>query len=792
MGFTLSISGKPYNYTDSESSKLPSSKVSFPSGKIREKLRRAARKGVDRLKKLEKEGYDLYMQENGPVLGTAGAPILERDGLLFKDLARTGELLPYEDWRLPAEERAEDLASRLSIAEIAGLMLYSPHQCIPGKPMNPIMPAPTFDGKVYDEADVAPWALSDQQKEFLKNDHVRHVLIAAVENPADAARWSNAEQTFVESLPFGIPCNNSSDPRHGAADAGAEFRTVSNVSKWPEGMGMASQFDPDTAREYGDIVSKEYRAMGITTALGPQVDLSTEPRWMRLQDTMGEHPEMVVALAAQTIDAMQTTEGAEDGWGKDSILAMAKHWPGGGPLEGGRDAHYRFGSYAVYPGGCFETQLKPFVDGALHLPGKTKQVSAMMPYYSITTAPEAHNDGKFGNAYNKFLIHDLLRCACGFDGVICTDWGITHDAGDEVDAFSSGRNFGVEGISVAERHLQIILNGCDQFGGNSEVAPVLEAYRLGCERYGEDFMDSRFRVSAKRLLLSMFRCGLFENPYIDAEETAAFVGCPENCEKGFAAQLRSLVLLKNKNATLPLAKETRVYIPKRHIGKRKNFVRFFDEAHEVDPIADWQLGESLRRVSTPEEADVCLVFAESPLSDGGYNRDDREAGGNGYLPISLQYRPYTAATARERSLEGSDPMETIKDRAYRGKTIAVANESDLDNVIAAKETGKPVVVVLTMHNPTILAELEPYADAILVEYGVERRAISAMLTGQAEPSGLLPHQLPRDMETVEAHCEDKPFDLIPYTDSEGNTYDFGFGMNWSGVISDARTEKWKK
>lgn len=95
-------------------------------------------------------------------------------------------------------------------------------------------------------------------------------------------------------------------------------------------------------------------------------------------------------------------------------------------------------------------------------------------------------------------------------------------------------------------------------------------------------------------------------------------------------------------------------------------------------------------------------------------------------------------------------------------------------------------------NPCVLAEVEPSADAIVVDFGVQQEAVLTILSGKAEPSGLLPVQLPRDMETVEAHCEDKPLDLIPYTDSVGNAYDFAFGLNWTGVIRDSRTKRYAK
>ena len=104
---------------------------------------------------------------------------------------------------------------------------------------------------------------------------------------------------------------------------------------------------------------------------------------------------------------------------------------------------------------------------------------------------------------------------------------------------------------------------------------------------------------------------------------------------------------------------------------------------------------------------------------------------------------------------------------------------------------KPVIAVIRMHNPAVLKELEPSADAILCEFGVGKRAVFDLISGKTEPSGLLPVQLPADMDTVEAHCEDVPMDLVPYTDSCGNTYDYGFGLNWSGVIKDGRADTYR-
>ena len=295
-------------------------------------------------------------------------PILTVDGYAFKDFLRTGELAPYEDWRLSSEERARDLAQRLSMENIAGLMLYSPHQLIPAK--GPLAAAfgGTYGGKSYEERGAEHWALTDQQKEFISKGKVRHVLIMGLESTQAAVRWNNALQALAEGTGFGIPANNSSDPRHGAGST-AEY-------------------------------------MGVTG-------------------------------------------------------------------EDGRDAHYAYGKYAVYPGGNFNEHLKPFTQGAFALPGKTGKASAVMPYYTISCGMDRKNGENVGNSYSKYLIHDLLRDELGYDGMVFTDWGITHDMGETEEAFA-GKCWGVEGLTPAQRHYKALEAGVDQFGGNSDAAPVLE------------------------------------------------------------------------------------------------------------------------------------------------------------------------------------------------------------------------------------------------------------------------------------------------------------------------------
>ena len=417
--------------------------------------------------------------------------------------------------------------------------------------------------------------------------------------------------------------------------------------------------------------------------------------------------------------------------------------------------------------------------------GKTGKTASIMPYYTVTWDMDPGGNN-VGNSYSRYIIGDLLREKYGYDGVVCTDWGITADPDPKIDSFGS-RCFGVEQLSEAERHLWILENGVDQFGGNNNILPILEAYRIGCERHGEEAMRARFERSAVRLLTNSFRCGLFENPYLDAAQSQQIVGCDSHCKAGFDAQLKSVVMVKN-NGVLPVLGRKKVYIPGRSIGERMSFFRTLIPActlpgadrSGVEKYYDW--------ADTPEEADFALVCIESPISDG-YRED------TGYRPITLQYRPYTAVSAREHSIGQGDFRETENpDRTYRGKSNTAANASDLDLVLNTRAAmpGKPVIVVVRMHNPCVLAELEPAADAILVDFGVQQEALLTLIRGKAEPSGLLPVQLPASMETVEQHCEDKPLDMQPYVDSRGNAYDFGFGLNWSGPIRDGRAQRYPK
>ena len=745
------------------------------------------------------EKVRIVSNSGGKTLGystASGVKILTVDGLAFKDLNRNGKIDQYEDWRLPVDQRAKDLASKMNIEQIAGLMLYSGHQSIPSRPRG--FGAGTYNGKPFPESGAKSSDLSDQQVKFLTKDNLRHVLVTTMESPEIAALWNNNVQALVEGSGLGIPSNNSSDPRHNAT-SNAEYNLGAGgkISLWPEALGMAATFDPEQVKKFGSIASKEYRALGITTALSPQIDLGTEPRWVRINGTFGEDPQLSADLARAYVDGFQTSVGKDEisnGWGYTSVNAMVKHWPSGGPEEGGRDAHYAYGKFAVYPGNNFQEQMVPFINGAFKLSGKTKMASAVMPYYTISYGQDKKNGENVGNGYSKYIITDLLREKYKYDGVVCTDWLVTADEGKTPDQFL-GKSWGMETKTIAERHYKVIMAGVDQFGGNNDAGPVIEAYQMGVKENGEAFMRKRFEQSAVRLLRNIFNTGLFENPYLDPAITKTVVGNAEFMKAGFDAQLKSVVLLKNRGNVLPIKKGKTVFIPKKIFPSTRDF--FGNVTPEkIDYPVNLDIVKKYYTVTDdPTTADFAIVFASSPSSGVGYDKADKEKGGNGYVPISLQYGPYTAELAREKSMAAGDPVEPgIDNRSYKGKTITASNVADLKSILDTKAAmkGKTVIVSLSLSLPMVMSEFENDADGILAGFGLQAQAMLDIISGAAEPSGLLPLQMPADMKTVELQKEDVPHDMQPYKDSQGHLYDFGYGMNWKGVISDSRTAKYKK
>lgn len=767
------------------------------------------------------EGWNKVNNQGGVTLGyseNSGLKIIQVDGLAFKDLNRNNLLDAFEDWRNDFKIRAKTMAAEMSIEQMMGLK------------MNP-----------FGSWKVNPDLLDDIMKHSLELGYrqLRAPRGGSVD-PKTIVSWNNLVQEYIESLNERVclPAVWIDDPRSG------------DVSNWPCNLGLAATFDPQIGAEYGRMMSEEWRALGISMQVATQMDLATEPRWKRIPGTFGEDPALSVDMAREIINGWQSTyddNGNDLGWGQHSVNNQMKHWPGDGAAEGGRESHTRDGAYNVFPGDQFYTHLLPFI-ACMNLPGKTNEVTGVMTNYSIGIDASGLPVGgqRLGTSYSSYKINDLLRKQYAWDGYILTDFGIL-----------TTKDYGVENLSPVERRLATLVSGCDAFGGEGRegqenVDMALETYELGVSKMGKAEMDQIMLTSTERILRTHFNIGIVDNPYMHIDIAETIPNSEEHNEAGHQAYLKSIVMLKNKAQTISKAsaraKKPRVYIPRVYIAATvgwrstpasanpgfdlEKVNKYFDVL--TDDLVETYTGPTDKQgnptlmpqdiVRAPDEeiasCDFAIVRISNPkngnptfMESGGMRPGGPGSVGSitsredfTYLPISLQYRPYTAKSqfVRKESI-GGDSIEIVKNgakkwvkenRSYYNGTAIIKNERDLDLVLNTASLAQKIIVILDVSNPMVFHEFEKEVDVILVGFGGNRsdnvpdKAFLEIITGEVEPSGLLPIQMPSNMETVEEQFEDVPRDMDCYVDSQGNTYDFAFGLNWSGVIKDDRTAKY--
>lgn len=455
---------------------------------------------------------------------------------------------PYEDASLPVENRVADLLARMDDADLAGLLFHTMVGVQDIDEPNPMFGLPSLTS-------------------MLTERRMTHFnLLGSAPSGREFAAWQNAAQRLARELPLRIPITFSTDPRHSFSDNPGAAILAGPFSQWPETTGLAAIGSTARTERFADIARQEYLAVGLRVALHPQIDLTTEPRWARINATFGEDAELTSRLAVAYIRGFQGEH-----LGASSVSTMAKHFPGGGPQKDGEDPHFPRGKEQVYPGGNFEYHLLPFT--AVIEAG----VSQMMPYYGMPIGTQYEEVG-FG--FNKSVLTGLLRERFGFKGIICTDWGLITD--NEV---MEAKAWGVEHLSPQERMLKILDAGADQFGGEMCTELLLELMDSG------QLDRTRIEASARRILREKFVLGLFDDPFVDEERAHVVVGNPEFTAEGLDAQSDSLTLLTNREQILPLSRGVRVY------------------AEGVDADA---LGAYASVVDTPQEAEVAIVRLKAP------------------------------------------------------------------------------------------------------------------------------------------------------------------------------------
>ncbi len=302
-------------------------------------------------------------------------------------------------------------------------------------------------------------------------------------------------------------------------------------------------------------------------------DLSTEPRWSRVNGTFGENAEWVAKMIKEIVLGFQGEK-----LGLTSVALTTKHFPGGGSGDDGQDSHFDWGKKEVYPGGMFNNNLIPFqaaIDAG---------TSSIMPYYSL---PSGTQYEEVGYAFNKGVITDVLRTQMGFKGIINSDTGPL-----------TGMPWGVENLTKEERYKKAIEAGVNIFSGESDPAMLIHIIDTGMVDIS--YIDN----SVLLLLKEKFEMGLFENPYVDVDAAEKIVNNDKFKERAALALRKSIVLLRNENDALPVKPKTKVYFE----SLQRNARGPVSDVPNVYLVNDNKY--DVEFVKTPGEADALILWLQ--------------------------------------------------------------------------------------------------------------------------------------------------------------------------------------
>ncbi|MBQ8160632.1 MAG: glycoside hydrolase family 3 C-terminal domain-containing protein [Clostridia bacterium] len=736
-----------------------------------------------------------YQNENGPTIGVTTVGVIVKDGLYFKDLNNNKELDPSEDWRLDAKTRAADLVSKLSIEDQAGFVINS-LMTNPG--VNTLAAAKNEDGtinpaaivKVIPEGEESPnaytnsgfssvdtWIILNQkikQMVYRGNLNFEASTVALLNNVVSEISEADAALRGVPAIPATLISNPIS-------------------AGFPDTQGMTAAVlgdgNYDAIEEYAEIDRQMWVSEGIFAMYGPQIDLATDPRWPRNNTTYGERPDVTAGIITALVKGYQVGEG---GMKPGAVALSVKHFPGDGASENGFESHSSQGQWRLYPteGSLEKYQLVGFqaaIDAG---------AGSIMPCYSrdtkdLRSAKQTYRGYEFevkelASAYNSEIITTLLRDVMGFDGYVNSD-------------SISSQTYGVEELSEMEQYAQMIASGIDAIGCGLRTDYILEAVETGVLAKA-DLDRANINRAASYILQ-----GRFDNPYLDYE--AADAVRATNIEtayaQAYALHQKAVVLLKNNDNTLPVAAEgKKVYIAS-FTGKGAD-----DAAEEA--LKELFEARGFETVSKADKADIAYLYV-APSATNTQGAGPSEA----VLSLVEEFE------VDEREVLSGGLSGSVGTQNRTGDKIAVTTLEDVAKIPEIAETvhanGGKVVATIVATSPWILDNLEPYVDALTVNYTTSGASITNaynaqldVLTGVYAPTGKLAMTMVSSEDVVALHMEtledgtvaeicaspndvpgyDKDQYIDPavlanvkggsyaYQDSEGNYYVSGFGLSY--------------
>lgn len=692
--------------------------------------------------------------EGEPTIGVTYVGVIVEDGKYFKDSDNDKELDIFEDWRLDDETRAKDLVSKLPVSLKLSIqqvqMTLTPagsyDEIVDANGKVDLSKLMTISEKVIGVANDDPTRANNTTAEIISFGS-RQGVLRTITDAASGALYNNATNMVAEyaavakgepNVPFVIIANPQA------------------IMGEPATMGVAAAVMGDVAaggdysviQRYADLDRQIWYAKGIDRMYGQQIDLITDPRWTRNTTTFTEDPTVLSNIAVELLKGYQGgTEGVQLG----GIPMIMKHFPGDSAAYNGLESHSVGGQYRVYQTeGSLERYFLPAFQAAVDA-----KVAGIMPCYSrplnALNANQTYrgveiNPESTPSAYNATILQTLLRDTMGFEGFVNTDSGIMTMAA-----------WGVEDMEMVDRIAAVVNAGSDVVGDYWGV-PI--DYALSQQAYDEGkITDEALDRATLANVKVMFATGEYENPYRDpAESKAAVEGIADKtAAMGYELSSKSLVLLKNHNNTLPL-KET---------GK-KVFVASFTKVGADDAKkASWEdtfTKAGYTVVATPEEAEILLLDVAPNLNENS----------NGY-----------------NTLEIGEDVEVIEIDTATGKktgdTIEFTTLADADKIKEYADivhnNGGIVLGSLAVSAPWILTNLEPYCDALIVNFAstssmaAEGMAMGNpvaptdmqmdLFTGKLNPTGKLPITMVSCSEVI---------DVVP-TVIDGVEYDICVSPN---------------
>lgn len=640
---------------------------------------------------------------------------------------------PYRDANLPIDQRVEDLLSRMTIEEKAGqlvcLMGWDSYQ-INGKKV-------TTSEKFRHEVDSLHvgmyWAV------FRADPWTRKTIDNGL-NPTLAAEAANAMQRYaIEHTRLGIPIFLAEEAPHGHMAIGS---TV-----FPTGLGMAATWNTELMQQVGEVIGKEIRLQGGHISYGPVLDLAREPRWSRVEETLGEDHYLSGEMAAAMIKGL--------GGGNLSLpystIATLKHFIAYGISEGGQNGARSI----VGPRELKQVFLPPFkraIDaGAL---------SVMTSYNSLDGVPCTSN---------KQLLTEILREEWGFDrGFVVSDlFSIDGLKGTHRTATSS-----------QESAIQALLAGVDVDLGGNCYAQLVEAVRSG--KVDETALDQAVR----RVLRLKFEMGLFEHPYVDSKTAGKEVNNTNAIALARQVAQQSITLLKN-DGILPLSKDKKVAVIGPNADNIYNMLGDYTAPQpEGKVITVYQGIKSMLGASQCIYAKGCAIRDTMDCDIPAAVEAARQAdvviavvGGSSARDFKTSYEDTGAATAEQNFISDMECGEGF-DRA----TLDLLGKQ-IDLLKALKKTGKPLVVVYIEGRPLNKNWADENANALLTAYYPGEQggnAIADVLFGDYNPSGRLPVSVPRHVGQLPVYYNKPRPAAHDYVEMSAQPlYPFGYGLSYT-------------